>query len=91
MAKMDVTVSIEKSGYDVGMALVKLAAVTKQALADGLQPTADLPVIVIEALKDLPAAMAEMPNLQADIAEDKMAFIKGVNLAVYELIDALSK
>lgn len=87
--KKEISVSVESSGHDVMVGLAKIAKACKEALADGFQPGSDLPVIVMEAVKELPAVIAALPAIAPDLAEDKMAFIKGVNLGAYEVVDAL--
>jgi hypothetical protein len=80
MTKVDVTVSVEKSGLDLVQHVAKLIKAFKtgsreeeiKAIVDGFQPI-----------------VADLGAMKTDLAEDQMGFIKGVNLGAYELLDAI--
>ncbi len=91
MPKKVVSSEVESSGYEVLQHLAKLTAVVKQALKDGFQPGQDLPALVVAAVAEFPAIVAAASTVAADAAEDKLALVKGANLGVYDVIDALVK
>jgi len=91
MAKETVSVEVEKSGYEVMVGLAKIVAAVKQSLADGFQPGQDLPVLIMAAVADLPAVLGAAVGVPGDLAEDKLAFVKGVNLGAYDIADVLLK
>lgn len=89
MPKKQVQVEIEDSGYELQAALAKLVKASKEALKDGFQPGQDLPLIMVEAVRDFPAIVAQLPALKGDLQEDKVAFLKGLNLGAYDLVEAI--
>lgn len=62
------TVQLPKETAEFGMSLEKFVGHVRQALADGWQPTQDLPVILASAVADLGMGMVGM---QGAIAEGK--------------------
>jgi len=92
MTKINVTVSVEQSGYLIMQAVAHLAKAVKEAAktGHGFQPGEDLPVIIAEAAKDLPVILSQIPLLSGEIGEDKIAFAKGINLGTWEVIDSLT-
>lgn len=52
-------------------AVAKIAVAVKLALADGWQPGTDIPAITLAALAELPAAIAGLGGLPAEIKADK--------------------
>jgi hypothetical protein len=89
--KVQMQVEVSQEAYNLVQALVKLAVVTKQALADGFQPTQDLPLIVMEAFKDLPPAVGGLNQLGPEFQEDKAAFVKAFVLGAADLFDLLAQ
>lgn len=75
MSKVPVTLNVEKEMLDLGVAVVKLLKVCSDQLKDGFQVTQDLPVIAIEALKDIPVVMANLSSVAPDWEEDKAGFL----------------
>lgn len=91
MAKEVIQVEVEKSAYELMVALSNLAGEVKAALKDGFQPGQDIPVLVMDAVHEIPGIMAQMSGAPSDLAEDKIEFIKGANLGLYELVAAVLK
>jgi hypothetical protein len=79
-------VEIENSGYNIMVHMAKMYAAMKVALADGFQPGADLPVAVTALIAEMPGLLSDAGHVKADLAEDQLAFIKGANLGVYEVL-----
>ena len=86
MAKVDVSVSVEKSPYDVMAKLADLVKAVK--LAGGFQASA-IPAEVGALVADLPALVADCGQIPADLAEDKVAFVKGGVLGAELVVEAL--
>lgn len=85
--KQTIQVEIENSGYEVMQHTAKIVKAIKQAVADGFQPGTDLPVAVTALIAEFPGILESVPAIKGDIAEDKMGFIKGVNLAAYDFAE----
>lgn len=75
MSKVQVTLDVEKEMLDLGTAVVKLLKVCADQLKDGFQPGQDLPVIAVEALKDIPTVMANLGSIVPDWQEDEAGFL----------------
>jgi hypothetical protein len=90
MPKKNVEVELEDSGYQVMQGLAKIVAAVKQAMKDGFQPGQDLPAIVVAAVAELPGVVQNAQAVPADLAEDKLLVIKGVNLGAYDVAKALA-
>lgn len=88
MAKEIIPVEVEKSAYEVVEHSAKIVKAIKEAMKDGFQAGQDIPVAVSALIAEFPTIMANVPNLGADLKEDKIAFIKGANLGAYEFVDA---
>jgi len=91
MEKIDLKVEGSKAAADVGDKLVALVKATRKALADGFQPGTDIPVIVLEAYRDLSSVIRDMPTLQADAAEDKFPVIRALSNKSIDLAEELMK
>ena len=91
MASKDVVVKVDDVAYDVGASLVKFVVAAKGALADGWQPGSDLPVILSSAIADLAPVLGKVGSLPAEFEADKVGFVKGINVALFDLVDVLLK
>lgn len=89
--KKQISVEVQSSGYDLAQATAKLAKVIRENLKDGFQPIADLPLIVQEAYKDFAVASLAVGEIKKDLAEDGIAFAKGINIGAYDILDAFIK
>lgn len=87
--KQQISVEIEKSGYDLLAHMGKLVMAVKAAMADGFQPGTDIPVIVASLVVELPTLVAAIPQVGPEFSEDKIAFIKGANIGLYEMVEPL--
>jgi hypothetical protein len=90
MPKKMIEVELEDSGFEVMQGLAKIVAEVKKALKDGFQPGQDLPALVIAAVAELPGIVVHAQSVPADLAEDKVLLLKGVNLGAYDVAKALS-
>lgn len=86
MAKIDVSVSVEKSPYDL---MVKLADLVKTVKSSGGFSIAALPAEVVAVVAELPAIVADCGQIPADLAEDKIAFAKGAALGAELIVEAV--
>ena len=88
MPKKMISVEVESSGYDLGQALASAVKAAKAAKASGVS----VPVQVSEDLMSAVSAFApvagEMGQIGADVKESKEEFIKGLNIAAYDIADA---
>lgn len=81
---VDVTVQVPKPVKDFSDALSALILKIKEAGADGWQVATDVPAVVLEALKDLPLAMAALKGVPQALGEQKLKSAMAV-------LDALDK
>lgn len=86
-----VEIKVQASGHDLTQHLADVVKAYKQALADGWQPGTDIPVVILSVIGKAPAIMATLPQLGPDAAADKLAFIKGVNIGAYDIVEAALK
>lgn len=84
--QVQVNVSIQKSGYDL---IQQLAALIKAMKASGSFSPMQIPADVAIVMATLPAIISDLASVPGDLNQDKIAFIKGVNLGVYDLLAAL--
>ena len=89
MAKIDVTVSVEKSGMDLIQHLAALIVAVKAAHAGGANLQTALPLDVIALVAQLPAIVGDAQLIGGELAEDKIAFAKGVLIASEDLYKAI--
>lgn len=71
---MEVQVQVSPEAYELAQALVKLVAVVKEQLKDGWQPVSDVPAVVLAAVKELPAAIGGLDQLDDEMKADPSAF-----------------
>lgn len=86
MPKMDVSVSVEKSPYDL---MAKLADLVKAVKAAGGFSVSAIPAEIAAAVADLPAIVSDCQAIPADLAEDKLAFSKGAALGAELVVEAV--
>lgn len=89
MAKVSVSVELNKESLEVFDALAEIAKATKQALSDGFQAGQDLPAIVAAAWLKLPAAIEGISLVSAEAKEDLGAEIATVGEGGRRIYDAL--
>ena len=81
MELIEKTVKVPKSTSEFADAIANLAIVVKKALADGFQPGMDIPVIITEAIAELPGIIGNISGLAEEFKGDKAAFIMAWLLA----------
>lgn len=79
--KQSVSVEVSKEAHELGVGLVEVVKAVKLALADGFQPGADLPAIVVAAVAKLPPAIEGLDKLGGELAEDPVAFVRAFALS----------
>ena len=77
----DVTVQVSKESYELGQGVVKFLAALKQALKDGWQPGADLPVLLNAAILDLVTGFKSKEKLGLEKQENLKAFVTAYSLS----------
>ena len=77
----DVTVQVSKESYELGQGVVKFLAALKQALKDGWQPGADLPVLLNAAILDLVPGFQGVEKLGLEKQENLKAFVTAYSLS----------
>lgn len=89
MAKQDVSVSVEKSGMDIIQHVGQIVKAVKAAHASGANLALALPLDITALIAALPPMIADAQAIGAELKEDQLAFIKGCNIGVYDLIEAI--
>lgn len=84
MEKMKVEVEVSKEAFELGQSLVGIVKAAKQALADGFQPGADLPVILISAVAELPKGIEGVQKLGEE-SKEVDAFVAAFMVAAKDL------
>lgn len=83
---VSVSVEIPKETHELAQGIVKMVKAAREALKDGFQPTQDVPVLLMESVKELPAAVGGLDKLGAEAKADKGKLIVALSLAVDELL-----
>ena len=84
MPKKLISIEVESAGYDIIEALAKAVKDVKAAKASG----AGVPAEIGAALVDAITVATDLPLIGADLAESEEEFLKGVNIAAYDLADS---
>lgn len=84
--KIDKIVSVEKSPVDLLEHVGKLYLAVKAA---GPFSAAAIPAEIGALVAELPPIIADLGQMSGDLAEDKLAFIKGVVLGADELAETI--
>ena len=88
MPKVQKQVEIESSGYDLIEALASAVKAAKAAKASGAALPAQIASDLIAAVSAFAPVASEIGQVGGDISEDKVAFIKGANVALYDLVES---
>lgn len=89
VVKAEVTVS--KEAYELGLALVKIVKVAKEALKDGAS-VADLPKLLeVVMSSEFAAGITGLDKLGEEAKADKQAFITAFVVAAVKIYDELDK
>jgi len=90
--KMKVEVEISKESYELSHGIAKFIAAVKKEIADngGWSMTDDIPGIIAAAVADLIPAMDGVMSISDEMAEDKVAFTKGLLLGMSELVSVFT-
>ena len=91
MSKVSKTVEVSKSADDLGGGLYNILAAAQKALADGWQPGSDVPAIVVAAAGEIMSMVSAAPGVLTDLAEDKMAFVRGITLRCEDMVGLFVK
>lgn len=78
MEKVSVTLECAKDAREVVVAIENMVQVTAAVLADGFQPGADLPVIVMSAVGELAKAIDGYQNIVPGFSEDLPASLNAL-------------
>lgn len=90
MAELTVEVHVSKEAYELGQALVAIAAAVKTALADGWQ-AGDIPEVVATCVNVLGNAVDGFSKLPDEAKNDTVAFSKALGLSVSDLASLFVK
>jgi hypothetical protein len=89
MAKKVVSVEVESSGYDLGLALAAAVKAAKAAHSSGVPLPIEVGQDLVSAVSAFAPVAGEMADVAKDLAEDKVEFLKGLNLAGYVIYDSI--
>ena len=82
---------VTKEAHELGEALAKLVAATKQALADGFQPSSDLPAVVMTAFAELPKAIEGLDKMDDEAKGHVKAFGLALALPILDAVESVLK
>lgn len=88
MPKKQISVEVESSGYDLGMALAAAVKAGKAAKASGVPVASQVTEDLMAAISAFAPVVGEVGQISNDIKEDHLEFIKGLNLAAYDIAQA---
>lgn len=88
MPKKKIEVEVEGSGYDLGQAIAKAVAAAKQAKASGVPVPAQIAADLMAVVGAFAPVAGELSEIGADIAESREEFVKGLNIAAYDIYAA---
>jgi hypothetical protein len=83
---MQVQVNVASSTYLFGIALTAFVGEVKKALEDGWQPTADVPAIVLDAIKTLAPVIGKLADIPGEAAGDTEGFANAIALTVIKTV-----
>lgn len=89
MAKVKKEVEVSKEVSELGDAVLALVKAVKTSLADGWQPGADIPAILVACVGQL-GAVGAVSQVPASWAEDKAAVLKACSLLASDLVKELT-
>lgn len=89
---MDVTVSgVADNVYSMCKVGMSFVSVVKAAMADGWDPSKDLPDVMIAAVKDMAMVVDKFPDAMAEVAADKAGAMKAIGVAAMEMAAGMIK
>ena len=90
MALKEVKVEVDELAYELAEAIVRVISLSKGAFDNGWQPAEDLPVL-FNAIFQIVPLVGKFQGVPGAYEENKVAFIKALNLAGFDLADILLK
>lgn len=79
--KIKVETEVAEATFELGKGIDNFVGAVKDALADGWQPTQDLPAIITSAVKDLVPVIGNVDSVSND-TKDVQAFANGLYLGL---------
>lgn len=86
MSLVKVEVEVPKESYELANGLAKILKAAKDAAADGWQSGQDLPVVLLEAFKELPGMISGFSDVGAEFKADKGKLLLALSIALDEVI-----
>lgn len=89
MSTVQVTKTAAAATFNSLDAAAKLLTAVRKALADGWQPTQDIPAVLGEAVRDVGGIISNLGDVSAEANGDKVEFYNAVGAGVGEILGAL--
>lgn len=87
MALSKIEVQVSKESYELGQGFVRFASAIKNALANGWQPSQDIPVLLTAAMTDLVPAFNGVDKVGTEFEEARAAFLKAWAITGVDMAD----
>lgn len=85
--KKAIQTEVMDSGFEVLEHSGKIIKAMKDAMADGWQTGADLPVAVTALISEMPGIITNAMNIGADASAEPVLFAKGATIAALDIVD----
>lgn len=89
--QVKVEINVAPATYQFGVALSSFLSELRGALADGWQPTSDIPEIILDAVRTLGPAVSQLDDILVESKGDKEAFMNALALTVVKVIGGAAK
>ena len=89
MTDVNKTVVVCQEADDFMTKITALTSVIAKQVKDGYQPVLDLPIDIVEAVKDLVPAVADAQTFGANLSANKVSFAKAMELGLTDLTVAV--
>lgn len=76
METVSVTLNIPKETYELFNGLFKVVSTIKESLADGWDPSIDIPVIITKSLVELSSMVQGVDQIPVEFKNDPATFVK---------------
>jgi hypothetical protein len=91
MATKNIQITVSKETHEFGVGLTNFIREMKGALANGWQPSEDIPIALTASIQHLVPAIQGMDKAGEEWEENKTAFINALTTSLAEISDLFVK